>query len=152
MKSSRLSCVDACLLIILRNTKNKFDDNRHNLLFLTLSLHFFLLLKTASPLFNQWEVCKVLDDYSKCCIIGNWMCFSLLKMFSPLIQEAFSNLTNWMGVLNSVPTVGHLKHSGRLRWVWEQICLVCSAALESFGTVWTASAPIQLWLFWLVVC
>ena len=39
--------------------------------------------------------------------------------------------------------VGRLKHLGRLRRVREQICSVCSAALEVFRTAWTASAPIQ---------
>ena len=42
------------------------------------------------------------------------------------------------------PTVGRLKHLGRLRRVREQFCTVCSAALEAFGTVWTAPATIQL--------
>ena len=39
---------------------------------------------------------------------------------------------------------GHLKHLGRLGRVQDQIRSVCSAALEAFGTAWTASAPIQL--------
>ena len=33
-------------------------------------------------------------------------------------------------------SVGRLKHLGRLRQVREQICLVCSAALEAFGATW----------------
>ena len=41
------------------------------------------------------------------------------------------------------PTVGCLKHLGRLGLGQEQICSVCSAALEAFGTARTASAPIQ---------
>ena len=41
-------------------------------------------------------------------------------------------------------TSGHLKRLGRLGRVQEQISLVCSAVFEAFGTVWTASAPIQL--------
>ena len=40
-------------------------------------------------------------------------------------------------------TVGQLKHSGRLGRGREQICLVCSAALEAFGTTSTLSALIQ---------
>ena len=41
------------------------------------------------------------------------------------------------------PTVGRLKRLGKLGGVRDQICSVCSAALEAFGTAWTASAPIQ---------
>ena len=41
------------------------------------------------------------------------------------------------------PTVGLLRRLGRLGQVREQICLVCSAALESVGTARTTSAPIQ---------
>ena len=39
------------------------------------------------------------------------------------------------------PTVGRLKW--RLGRVREQICSVCSAALEAFGATWTLSALIQ---------
>ena len=42
------------------------------------------------------------------------------------------------------PTVGRLKRLGRLGLVREQICLVCTAVLEAFGTAWTVSGPIQL--------
>ena len=41
------------------------------------------------------------------------------------------------------PTVGRLKRLGRLRQVQEQICSVCSAELEAFGTVQMLSALIQ---------
>ena len=44
-------------------------------------------------------------DYSKCCIVGNWTCFSFLGDVWPLVQEASSLLTNWRGVgrlLNAV--------------------------------------------------
>ena len=61
---------------------------------------------------------------------------------------------------------GRLKRLGRLGRVQEQICSLCSAALEAFGTVWTVSGQIQLaksesisgrrighhWILWLVVC
>ena len=41
------------------------------------------------------------------------------------------------------PTVGLLKHLERLGRGREQICLVCSAALDAFGAARTLSAPIQ---------
>ena len=41
------------------------------------------------------------------------------------------------------PTVGHLMRLVTLRRVREQICSVCSAALEAFGTVRTVPALIQ---------
>ena len=41
------------------------------------------------------------------------------------------------------PTVGRLKHLGRLGRVREQICLVYSAVLEAFGATRMLSAPIQ---------
>ena len=43
------------------------------------------------------------------------------------------------------PTVGRLKRLGRLGRVWEQICSVCSAALEAFGTAWTRLLRFNLW-------
>ena len=64
------------------------------------------------------------------------------------------------------PNAEHLKRLGRLRWILEQICLVCSAVLEAFGTVSLMSGQIQLAesesvgsqrigrhrILWLVVC
>ena len=41
------------------------------------------------------------------------------------------------------PTVGHLKRLEGLRRGREQICSVCSAALEALGATRTLSAPIQ---------
>ena len=41
------------------------------------------------------------------------------------------------------PTVGRLKHLGRLGQGREQICSVCSAALEAFGAARMLSAPIK---------
>ena len=41
------------------------------------------------------------------------------------------------------PTVGCLKRLERLGRSWEQICSVCSAALEAFGAASSLLAPIQ---------
>ena len=41
------------------------------------------------------------------------------------------------------PTVGRLKRLGRLGRSREQICSVCSAALEAFGATQTLLDPIQ---------
>ena len=41
------------------------------------------------------------------------------------------------------PTVGRLKRLGRLGQGREQICSMCSAALEAFGATRTLFAPIQ---------
>ena len=82
--------------------------------------------------------------------------FPLIIMRSFGYQRSARNLS----LKHTGPTVGHLKHLGRLGRVWEQICLVCSVALEAFWTR-TASVPIQLrrlavggmshWILWLVV-
>ena len=40
--------------------------------------------------------------------------------------------------------VGRLKHLGRLGRARQQICWVCSAVLEAFGTTQAASGPIQV--------
>ena len=52
-------------------------------------------------------------------------------------------LTQLLGSEHTSQTVGRLKHLGRLGRGREQICLVCSAALEAFGASGTFSAPIQ---------
>ena len=68
-------------------------------------------------------------------------CSNLVKWW----DSSFADMANFTSLKqeHTGPTVGCLKRLGRLRWGQEQICLVCSAALEAFGTVWTTPAPIQ---------
>ena len=70
---------------------------------------------------NQWTAGF---DFIPC-----WRGFSVLQI---------------MVMLKAGTHVGHLNHLGRLGRVREQICLVCSAVLEAFGTMWTATGQIQL--------
>ena len=81
----------------------------------------------------------------------------------------FDHFSHLLSLKHRGPTIGH-------RWIREQMCSVCSAVSEAFGTVRTASAPIQhaksekvgcwpsepldtligcvlaVWPFWLAVC
>ena len=63
-----------------------------------------------------------------------------MRPFTPKTPHLLSSMV--LVVLRQEHT-GRLKRLGRLRQVQEQICSVCSAELEAFGTVQMLSAPIQ---------
>ena len=68
------------------------------------------------------------------------------QLFMLLVTQKMLRSTSIIFVLrqkHTGPTVGHWKRLGRLGRGREQICLVCSAALEAFGAGRTLSALIQ---------
>lgn len=66
-----------------------------------------------------------------------------ISSVTPVVPEQESSLMSVLSVKHTGATVGHLKLLGRLERIREQICSVCSAALEAFGAAHTWSAPIQ---------
>lgn len=73
-----------------------------------------------------------------------WAFAQFLSSRTPQVDKVLVvRLLIFLSLKHNGPTVGRLKCFGRHWQVWEQICSVCSAVLVSFGTAWTASAPIQ---------
>ena len=94
---------------------------------------------------------KDASSRSSCVTLSSYLLFmySNIFFFKDLVMSVSSSFGAKMVVLrqeHTGPTVGRLKCLERLRQGREQICLVCSAALEAFGAckVW-GGGPSDVW-------